>query len=659
MIRHTIWAVLLAAFFAVSGTGSYAQSTQGSQSTNAPVVFKDIQSFIQSARTNKSLRAQLRGTVTYSYRRSSYYLQDATAGLFVSSPTNEVVEIDSAVEVSGTTSFIGFSPVLKQESIRRLGSSRQVEPKSATAKEIMSGKHDMTLVTLRASLLEVTPISKGTIVLRLLEGSIPFAAELHEDEMPNQWGALLTQSYVRLTGVCSITGEGNQVRSFRILLRNPNDVEILRAPPWWTFERTMRVVIILGVLILGGLIWVAALNHQVRQQTRELRKRFEREAELEDQYHDLFENAQELILTLDASGRFLNLNKAAERTLAVSRYDAVEKNFADFVISEQRSRFLLFLGDAARENSSKLGEFQVQSSNGRPASLELSCHVMTHPTADSELQVIARDITERKRAEAEIHRLTNFLENRVAERTAQLEAANKELEAFSYSVSHDLRAPLRAIDGFSKILQEENLATADEDTAHLLDGIQKNAKRMAQLIDDLLQFSRITRSSIVTADVNLGELFDAVYNEQRTLQPQRKIELDLQKLPVVKGDSAMLRQVVENLLSNAIKYSRLRDESCIEVGSRQEKDDYVIWVKDNGVGFDMRYADKLFQVFQRLHSDKEFEGTGVGLAIVQRIIHRHGGRIWPESEPGKGTTFFFTLPRNPPAEAGTKSAFAV
>lgn len=646
MIRQSIWAVWLATCIALCGTDARAQAP-----TNAPVNFRDIQSFLQSARTNKNLRAQVRGTVTFSYRKSSFYLQDATAGLFVSSPTNEVIEVGNAVQVTGSSSFVGFSPILKQESIQILAANQKVEPKSTTAKEIMAGQHDMGLITLRASLLEITRLANGTIVLRLLEGSIPFSAELHAEEMPNQWGALLTQSYIRLTGVCSIGGDGGHVRNFRILLRMPDDVEILRAPPWWTFERTMRVVIILGLLILGGLIWVAALNHQVRQQTRELRKRFEREAELEDQYQDLFENAQELILTLDASGKFLNLNKAAERTLSISRYEAVEKSFADFVVPEQRERFLLFLGDAARQNSSKLGEFQVKSSNGRPASLELSCHVMNRPTTDSELQVIARDITERKRAEAEIHRLTNFLENRVAERTAQLEAANKELEAFSYSVSHDLRAPLRAIDGFSRILQEENLASADEDTVHLLDGIQKNAKRMSQLIDDLLQFSRITRSSIVSAEVNLEELFQSVFQEQKSLQPGRNIEMNVQKLPVVKGDSAMLRQVVENLVSNAIKYSRGRDVSLIEVGARTDREDYVIWVKDNGVGFDMRYADKLFQVFQRLHSDKEFEGTGVGLAIVQRIINRHGGRIWAESEPGKGTTFFFTLPKNSQPES--------
>lgn len=649
MTSGNIWCLLLAGVFAFAEPCLNAQPAR----TNAPLPFESIAAFLKSARTNQNLRAEVQGTVTYRFRVSSIYIQDDTGGLFVSTPTNIPLALGDRVRVSGLADASGFSPILKQEQIRKLKEGEIPEPISTSAKEIMTGKHDMSLVTLKATLLDLARVTNAsTVLLRLLDGSVPFSAELDAAEIPEAWGALLDQSYVRLTGVCTIGGSSGHVRNFRILLRSPADVEILKAPPWWNFQRTMRVVILLGVLILGGLIWVAALNHQVRQQTRELRKRFEREAELEDQYHDLFENAQELIFTLDPSGRFLSLNKAAERILNISRYDAVERNFVDFVVPEQRERFGTFLAEAARQNNCKLGEFEVKSTKDRTASLELSCHAMNRSAAVNQLQVIARDITERKRADAEIHRLTNFLENRVAERTAQLEAANKELEAFSYSVSHDLRAPLRAIDGFSKILQEENLSTAGADTRQLLEGIQKNSRRMSQLIDDLLQFSRITRSTLVTEEVHLEELFRAVYEEQRQLHPAREIDFILNPVPSVKGDSAMLRQVVENLVSNALKYSQKREQARIEVGARQEQDDHVIYVKDNGVGFDMRYSAKLFQVFQRLHSDKEFEGTGVGLAIVQRIIKRHGGRIWAEAGPGKGATFYFTLPKNPlPPEA--------
>jgi PAS domain S-box-containing protein len=637
------------------------QPTAPSGSTNY-TRFTNLASWVAAARKDAQLRAQVQGIVTYSYRQSSLYLQDQTGGLFVSASTNSILQVGDLVEVRGVPILGGFSPTLRQENLRKIGKREPPAAISTTAKEIINGKYDMTLVTLRGTLLEMTRRPDRTLLLRMLDGAVPFYAELDGEKNPSEWDALVPHSVLSVTGVCSIGGSEAIARNFRILLRNPSDLTVVKAPPWWTFERTMRVVIILGVLILGGLIWVAALNHQVRQQTRELRARFEREAELEDQYHELFENAQELIFTLDPEGRFLSLNKATERTLGVARYDALGKNFADFILREQRERFADFLKAGVRQDPARLGEFDLAGAQGQRVSLELSCHRMNRPKAAVELQVIARDITERKRAEAEIHRLTHFLENRVAERTAQLEIANKELEAFSYSVSHDLRAPLRAIDGFARILLEENLKNADSDTKYLLEGINKNATRMARLIDDLLQFSRLTRTSLIAGEVNLEHLFSTVFREQKSLSAERQVEFTIKKLPVVRGDEAMLRQVAENLVSNALKYSRTREVACIEIGARVEDDEDVIYVRDNGVGFDMRYAEKLFQVFQRLHSDREFEGTGVGLAIVQRVIQRHGGRVWAEAEPGKGATFYFSLPRNggnDTAAEHSKSGFAV
>jgi PAS domain S-box-containing protein len=624
--------------------------------------FSRISDFIAAARTNLPLPVQLRGTVTYSYRQSSFNMQDESAGLFVSSATNLFLQVGDVVEVKGLSVPGGFSPVLRQENVRKIGENAATLPIATTAKEILAGKYDMSLVRLQGTLLEIMPGPDRTIYLRMLDGTIPFYAELDREGKPDEWNKFVTHSILSVTGVCSIGGSPGSARQFRIVLRSSNDVTVVKAPPWWTSERTMRVVIILGLLILGGLIWVAALNHQVRQQTRELRTRFEREAELEDQYHELFENAEELIFTLDTEGRFLSLNKATERALGVVRYEALGRNFADYVLPEQREGFVKFIENSVRQVPAGLGEFVVTGPQKERSSLELSCHRMNRPRAAVELQVIARDITERKRAEAEIHRLTNVLENRVAERTEQLEIANKELEAFSYSVSHDLRAPLRAIDGFARILVEENLKDADADTRHLLEGINKNAARMARLIDDLLQFSRLTRTSLVTGRISLDEMFNTIFREQRALNPDRKIEFTTQKLPVVQGDEAMLRQVAENLVSNALKYSRTRELARIEVGARAEKGEDVVFVRDNGVGFDMRYAGKLFQVFQRLHSDSEFEGTGVGLAIVQRVIHRHGGRVWAEAEPEKGATFYFSIPHVPPtgnAAAKSKSGFAV
>jgi signal transduction histidine kinase len=233
------------------------------------------------------------------------------------------------------------------------------------------------------------------------------------------------------------------------------------------------------------------------------------------------------------------------------------------------------------------------------------------------------------------------LERRVHERTFMLEQANKSLESFSYSVSHDLRAPLRAINGYSKILLDEERERLSAEGGRLLEQLARSADKLGDLINDILEYSRAERQVLQPTDVNMAALIAALVDQSRATYP--KVRFEVAALPVVRGDQTMLRQVFQNLIDNACKFSARQEQPVVDISARREGDDAVFLVRDNGVGFDMRYADKLFGMFQRLHPTNEFAGTGVGLSIVKRLVDRQGGRIWAQAEPGRGALFSVSL----------------
>lgn len=251
-----------------------------------------------------------------------------------------------------------------------------------------------------------------------------------------------------------------------------------------------------------------------------------------------------------------------------------------------------------------------------------------------------RDITPQKKADFEIKQLNINLERNIA----QLQLTNKELESFSYSVSHDLRAPLRSINGYAQMIQDDHAQSFNDEAKRMFNVIRKNAKKMGMLIDDLLAFSRMGRKEITRVPIDFNKLVEPIVTDLKQTAPDNT-NVTVHALPEIQGDPALLSQVYMNLISNAIKYSAKKAHPAIEIGAEEKEDEFVFYVKDNGAGFDMQYAHKLFGVFQRLHSNDEFEGTGVGLAIVQRIVVKHGGKVWAEGKVNEGAAFYFSLPK--------------
>ncbi len=385
------------------------------------------------------------------------------------------------------------------------------------------------------------------------------------------------------------------------------------------------------------------------QLQREIANRMEVERALRKssfEIYDLYNHAPCGYHSLNRDGVFVQINDTELHWLGYARDEVIGKlNYADLLTPRSRDLFRSNFPRFKAQGWTRDIEFEMVRRDGSLLPVLLSA---TAVTDDNGAFIMSRstsyDVTERRKAEEDIRRLNEQLEKRVAERTADLEAANKELEDFTYTVSHDLRAPLRAIDGFSRMLLRDEGNNLTEDTQRKLNVIRNNVLRMGQLIDDLLAFSRLGRTAMSLAPVDMEDLVKETWNDLCVIEDGHPKELRIGALPQAFGDRTLVRQVLSNLLSNAVKYSLPKGRAVIEIGGEDTGEETIYQVKDNGVGFDMGYYDKLFGVFQRLHSDEEFEGTGVGLAIVKRIVHRHGGSVWAEGKVNEGAVFCFTLP---------------
>ncbi len=396
---------------------------------------------------------------------------------------------------------------------------------------------------------------------------------------------------------------------------------------------------------------VQSLRKTVETMAAGLLSRSEELHKSEVKYRAIFEQAAIGIGRVSfTDARWIDANDAFCRMLGYSPEEMRATPWPEITHPDDLDLDLIpFRRMAAGELDSYSVEKRFIHKEGRHVWVQLTLSLVRDAKGRPDYEVaIIEDITGRKKTEEDLRRLTQELERRVAERTAALTAANRELEAFTYTVSHDLRAPLRHIAGFVELLEASSGPALDNEGRRYIRIVSDAARQMSHLIDDLLTFSRIGRVAVTPVPVSLERL---VQESRRELAPEsegRSVEWKIGPLPHIHGDPLLLRTVMTNLLSNALKYTRRRDPAIIEVGCREEGDEIVCSVRDNGAGFEMRYADKLFGVFQRLHSSEEFEGTGIGLASVRRIIERHGGRVWAEGETGRGASFHFSLPKSAP-----------
>jgi len=460
------------------------------------------------------------------------------------------------------------------------------------------------------------------------------------------------QSYLRM--MMPLTAEQGCLKCHSIQGYKAGDIRggistVVSMTPYLTRERELGISLSLthGAIWLIGLAGLGVSYRRDRNLSGARQNAVNDLRESEQKYHLVADYTSDWEYWLGVDGEMIYMSPSCK---ALTGYEANEFSadpglLSSLVHPDDRAAYETHWHGHSEHAEAGEAEFRIINKAGEARWISHRCR----PVFDKHgnwrgIRAGNRDITARRVAEDKITELNRDLERRVTERTAQLESANKELEAFSYSVSHDLRAPLRAIEGFSNILIQDYAGKLDDEGKRLLNVVLNNADRMSQLIDDILKFSRTGRLEISFSEIDMDKMVHTVVEELQPFSAGSKLQMKIEHIPPTTGDRAMMHQVFVNLLSNAIKFSRTREIPRIQVGATVKDGETIYFVRDNGVGFDMQSADKLFGVFKRLHSTEEFEGTGIGLAIVKRIITRHGGRVWAEAKVNQGATFYFALP---------------
>ncbi len=390
----------------------------------------------------------------------------------------------------------------------------------------------------------------------------------------------------------------------------------------------------------------------MQNQQPDLQTLYERLRESEEKYRRLVENAADIIYRTDGEGRFIYMNPVSLRMFGYTEEEFTGKHYLELFHPNFRNKARQFYATQFFNGRfTSYLEFPAVNKEGKQFWLGQNVQPLMEEGQIIGFQAVARDITDRvhaedamRKSEEEVRTLNAELEQRVIERTMQLENANRELEAFSYSVSHDLRAPLLTINGFSHFLAEHLGEKLDEEGKRLLTVIRSNTQMMQNLVSALLMLSKTNKKELEMVAIDMTALAEETFLEIASPEVVKKIHIEFPSMPQAHGDKLLMRQVWSNLLSNAIKFTLAKEERTITIGGHSDENRTIYFVKDSGAGFDMKDVGKLFGVFSRLHTDEQFEGTGIGLSIVRRVVHRHHGDVWAEGMPDKGATFYFSLP---------------
>lgn len=448
-------------------------------------------------------------------------------------------------------------------------------------------------------------------------------AFVHEVVMARQESAAAARALIPSLRNDSLT---NQIQGTIFSMRNTEEALLadrVKASEEGVTKFNTTFSVLLGVIVL--VLFILFFNINRHLYARMIGEKALKKAS--DEARDLYDNSPCGYYSLDSKGNFVEINRTLASWLGYEKEDILNKrNFREFVKESDLPRLSSTFPEFMQKGFMDGLEFEMRKRNGTYFPVSVNATAIKNDKGE---YVRSRsscfDMTRRKEAEY----LT--------------EQANRELESFTYSVSHDLRAPLRSVHSYMRILHEDYAAKLDEEGNRLMNIVINNAKRMGQLIDDLLEFSRMGRTELQRANIKMQEMVEGLTDEFQEQEPEKKYKIIVHPLEDARADYAMVKQVWTNLISNSMKYSRKTVHPVIEIGSKEEEGKIIYFIKDNGVGFDMKYADKLFQVFQRLHRIQDFEGTGVGLALVNRIIRRHKGKIWAESQVNKGAAFYFFL----------------